>query len=91
MGAEFVVFLLLLVNGMFGSVLLGLLILTAHLGICIHIYLYLGLPQIVQQVHILFPRVGFLKPNQKSLFLICFLVLICSQKTASSICIILVA
>lgn len=50
-------------------VLLGLLILTAHLEICIHIYLYFGLPQIVQQAHTLFPRVGFLKPNQKSLFL----------------------
>lgn len=71
MGAEFVFFFfLLLVNGIFGSVLLGLLILTAHLGICIHIYLYLGLLQIVQQVHILFPRVDFLKPNQNSLFLI---------------------
>lgn len=72
MGAEFVFcfFFFCWLMVCLGSVLLGLLILTAHLGICIHIYLYLGLLQIEQQVHILFPRVGFLKPNQKSLFLI---------------------
>ena len=47
----FLFFSFWLANGMFGSMLLGLLILMALLWVCIHIYLYLVLPQILWQTN----------------------------------------
>lgn len=82
-----------LAYGMFCSVLLSLLILMAHLGI--YIYLYLGLPNPVEaQTKIFSPKL--IPSNQTKNLIFFFLIFeflsfMCSPKTASSVCIILVA